>query len=130
IVALADQVAAAAGLVMGKAARVPVAIVRGVRTGSAPPGSAHDVVRPPEEDLFRESPLQAISARRTIRSFGEGEVSHAALEEAVRAACTSPAPHHTRPWSFVAVTSATAKQRLLSAMAVAWRADLERDGAP
>ena len=134
IVALADQVAAAAGLVMGKAARVPVAIVRGVETGSAEdgsnPGSAHDIVRPPEEDLFRESPLQAISARRTIRSFGDGEVPFAALEEAVRAACTAPAPHHTRPWLFVALTSAAAKKRLLSAMAVAWRADLERDGTP
>jgi coenzyme F420-0:L-glutamate ligase/coenzyme F420-1:gamma-L-glutamate ligase len=142
IVALADQVAAAAGLVMGKAARVPVAIVRGVQTGSAEagsapgsnpgsdPGSAHDIVRPPQEDLFRESPLQAISARRTIRSFGDGEVPSAALEEAVRAACTAPAPHHTRPWLFVALTSAAAKKRLLSAMAVAWRADLEGDGTP
>jgi coenzyme F420-0:L-glutamate ligase/coenzyme F420-1:gamma-L-glutamate ligase len=134
IVALADQVASAAGLVMGKAARVPVAIVRGVATGSAEPGShsgsARDIVRPPEEDLFRESPLAAISARRTIRSFGKGEVPSAALEEAVRAACTAPAPHHTRPWLFVALTSPAAKRRLLSAMAVAWRADLERDGTP
>jgi coenzyme F420-0:L-glutamate ligase / coenzyme F420-1:gamma-L-glutamate ligase len=130
VVALADQVASAAGLVMGKADRVPVAIVRGLATGSAPPGSAHDIVRPSEEDLFRESPLQAISARRTIRSFGEGEVPPAALEEAVRAACTAPAPHHTRPWLFVALTSSAAKRRLLSAMAVAWRADLERDRTP
>jgi len=74
IVALADQVASAAGLVMGKADRVPVAIVRGLATGTAPAGSAHDIVRPPEEDLFRESPLVAISARRTIRSFGDGAV--------------------------------------------------------
>jgi coenzyme F420-0:L-glutamate ligase/coenzyme F420-1:gamma-L-glutamate ligase len=130
IVALADQVASAAGLVMGKADRVPVAIVRGVATGSAERGSAHDIVRPPEEDLFRESSLTAISARRTIRSFGNGEVPSAALEEAVRAACTAPAPHHTRPWLFVALTSPAAKRRLLSAMAVAWRADLERDGTP
>jgi coenzyme F420-0:L-glutamate ligase/coenzyme F420-1:gamma-L-glutamate ligase len=130
IVALADQVAAAAGLVMGKAARVPVAVVRGVVTAEAQPTNAHEIIRPPEEDLFRESPLQAISARRTIRFFGEGAVPSAALTEAVRAACTAPAPHHTRPWSFVVVTSAAAKQRLLSAMAVAWRADLERDGTP
>ena len=130
IVALADQVASAAGLVMGKADRVPVAIVRGLATGTAPAGSAHDIVRPPEEDLFRESPLVAISARRTIRSFGDGAVPRAALEEAVRAACTAPAPHHTRPWLFVALTSPAAKRRLLSAMAVAWRADLERDGTP
>jgi coenzyme F420-0:L-glutamate ligase/coenzyme F420-1:gamma-L-glutamate ligase len=129
VVALADQVAAAAGLVMGKADRAPVAVVRGVdAAGEAIP--AREIVRPPEEDLFRESPLTAISARRTIRSFGDGKVPTAALEEAIRAACTAPAPHHTRPWLFVALRSAASKRRLLSAMAVAWRADLERDGTP
>jgi len=130
IVALADQVAAAAGLVMGKADRVPVAVVRGVAVPEAEPSPARAIVRPPEEDLFRESPLTAISARRTIRSFGSGEVPRPALEAAVRAACTAPAPHHTRPWLFVAITSRAAKRRLLAAMAAAWRADLERDGTP
>ncbi|MDP9296124.1 MAG: coenzyme F420-0:L-glutamate ligase [Actinomycetota bacterium] len=130
VVALADQVAAAAGLVMGKAARIPVAVVRGVSDHGAPASPAREIVRPPEEDLFRESPLQSISARRTIRAFGSGRVSRAALQEAVRAACTAPAPHHTRPWLFAAITSEAAKRRLLAAMAAAWRADLERDGAP
>jgi coenzyme F420-0:L-glutamate ligase/coenzyme F420-1:gamma-L-glutamate ligase len=130
IVALADQVAAAAGLVMGKAARIPVAVVGGASHHGAPASPARELVRPPEEDLFRESPLQAISARRTIRAFGSGSVPRAALVEAVRAACTAPAPHHTRPWLFTVITSAAAKRRLLAAMAAAWRADLERDGTP
>ncbi len=128
VVALADEVAAAAGLVMGKAASIPVAVVRGISTSDATPSAASDIVRPPNEDLFRESPLRSISARRTIRSFGPGNVPEASLVEAVRAACTAPAPHHTRPWLFVAITSATVKHRLLRAMAAAWRADLERDG--
>ena len=75
VVALADEVAAASGLVMGKAARVPAAIVRGRRIrGGAPTGAARDLVRPPEEDLFRESPLQAhLAARPTPRrSAGRG----------------------------------------------------------
>ena len=129
VVALADEVAAASGLVMGKAARVPVAVVRGIATG-APPGVAADLVRPREEDLFRESPLVSISSRRTIRSFGPGDVPREAIEEAVRAACTAPAPHHTRPWRFDALTSTSAKRRLLGAMAEAWRRDLRRDGTP
>ena len=128
IVALADEVAAATGLVMAKAARVPAAIVRGVAIDSAPPGPARDLVRIAEEDLFRESPLVAISARRTIRSFGPGPVPRGAIEEAIGAACTAPAPHHTRPWLFAALESDPAKRRLLGAMAEAWRADLERDG--
>ncbi|HXF74039.1 MAG TPA: coenzyme F420-0:L-glutamate ligase [Actinomycetota bacterium] len=127
VVALADEVAAASGLVIGKADRVPAAIVRGLRW-RGPAGRAADLVRPPGEDLFRESPLQAISSRRTIRSFGPGEVPRRAVEEAVRAACTAPAPHHTRPWVFVALTSAAARRRYLAAMAWAWRRDLERDG--
>lgn len=127
VVALADEVAAATGLVMAKAARVPAAIVRGV-TADAPEGTASDMVRPAEEDLFRESPLLSISARRTIRSFGPGTVPREAIEEAVRAACTAPAPHHTRPWMFTVLESDPARRALLAALAAAWREDLRRDG--
>ena len=130
-VALADEVAAATGLVMGKDARIPVAIVRGVDRGGAPDGPATDLVRAPDEDLFRTSPLQALHARRTIRSFtSEGEVPRAALEEAIAAACTAPAPHHTQPWRFTALTSSAARAALLAAMAQAWREDLRGDGTP
>ena len=129
IVALADEVAAAGGLAMGKAERVPAAVVRGVRhDGTSVPVS--ELVRPPDEDLFRASPLLSISERRTIRSFGEGEVPREVVEEAVRAACTAPAPHHTHPWSFMALWSPAAKRRLLGAIAEAWRADLRGDGTP
>ena len=128
IVALADEVAAASGLVMGKADRIPVAIVRGISIHGASPGSARDLIRSPEEDMFRESPLTSISARRTIRSFGAGEVSRQSIEEAVAAACTAPAPHHTRPWRFTALGSPAAKRSLLGAMAEAWRNDLRQDG--
>ncbi|HEY7283131.1 MAG TPA: coenzyme F420-0:L-glutamate ligase [Actinomycetota bacterium] len=135
VVALADELAAASGLVMAKDAMVPVAILRPGDGGSwvgdrGDAAGAVDLVRPPQEDLFRESPLQSLHARRSLRSFGRGEVPVGALEEAVRAACTAPAPHHTRPWLFVALTSDWAKRRLLAAMATAWRADLEGDGAP
>lgn len=52
VVAVADELAAAAELVMGKTARVPVALVRGYHA-EGPPGTGRDLVRPPEEDLFR-----------------------------------------------------------------------------
>jgi coenzyme F420-0:L-glutamate ligase/coenzyme F420-1:gamma-L-glutamate ligase len=129
VVALADEVAAASGLVIGKADGVPATLVRGL-DATGRPGRARDLVRLPTEDLFRESPLVAISARRTIRSFGDGVVPRGAVEEAVRAACTAPAPHHTRPWMFLALDSAAAKRRYLGALAEAWRADLEGDGTP
>ena len=53
-VAVVDEIAAAAELVMGKATGVPVAIVRGVNPEWFGDGSVQrDVVRHPTEDLFR-----------------------------------------------------------------------------
>lgn len=53
-VAVADELASAAELVMGKSAAVPVAVVRGVdRTWLRPSSVAAEIVRPPNEDLFR-----------------------------------------------------------------------------
>jgi coenzyme F420-0:L-glutamate ligase/coenzyme F420-1:gamma-L-glutamate ligase len=53
-VCLADEVAAAAELVMGKAGGIPAAVVRGLRPELLRPGSvADEIVRPPAEDLFR-----------------------------------------------------------------------------
>jgi coenzyme F420-0:L-glutamate ligase/coenzyme F420-1:gamma-L-glutamate ligase len=129
IVAIADEVAAASGLVMTKSARVPAALVRGV-AAEAPASPASELVRPPQEDLFRESPLLSISARRTIRAFGAGPMPREALEDAVLAACTAPAPHHTRPWRFTVLETAASRRALLGAIADAWRADLRSDGAP
>jgi len=51
-IAVADEVAAAAELVMGKLDRCPVAVVRGLVV-TDPAETARDYVRPPEKDLFR-----------------------------------------------------------------------------
>ena len=50
-IAVADEIAGAAELVMGKTRGVPAAIVRGVRIDGD--GSARDLVMPAERDLFR-----------------------------------------------------------------------------
>jgi coenzyme F420-0:L-glutamate ligase/coenzyme F420-1:gamma-L-glutamate ligase len=52
-VAVADEIAAAAELVMGKATGVPCAIVRGLDASWFGEGSVRDLIRPPSEDLFR-----------------------------------------------------------------------------
>jgi coenzyme F420-0:L-glutamate ligase / coenzyme F420-1:gamma-L-glutamate ligase len=52
-VALADEIAGAAELVKGKAARRPAAVVRGLDPAWFREGSARELVRPPGEDLFR-----------------------------------------------------------------------------
>ncbi|UNX56341.1 coenzyme F420-0:L-glutamate ligase [Georgenia sp. TF02-10] len=55
VVSLADEIAAAADLVKGKVAGRPVAVVRGMgQAVSAEDGDgARELIRPPEEDLFR-----------------------------------------------------------------------------
>ena len=58
-VAIVDEIAGAADLVMGKASGVPVAIIRGVNESAfaseraARSSVAADLVRKPAEDLFR-----------------------------------------------------------------------------
>ena len=51
-VAVADELAAAADLVMGKASGIPAALVRGY-DGPRGEGRASELVRPVDEDLFR-----------------------------------------------------------------------------
>ena len=50
VLAVADEIASAAGMVMGKTARTPVVIVRGLDLRGE--GTGHDLVRPHAEDLF------------------------------------------------------------------------------
>lgn len=52
IIAVADQLAAAAGLVMRKADGCPVALIRGFHWQPAE-GSARSLIRKPDQDLFR-----------------------------------------------------------------------------
>jgi coenzyme F420-0:L-glutamate ligase / coenzyme F420-1:gamma-L-glutamate ligase len=50
-IAVADEIAGAAELVMGKLSRVPAAVVRGLDLAGS--GKGKDLVMPPDRDLFR-----------------------------------------------------------------------------
>ena len=52
VLAIGDEIAAAAELVMGKTDRIPVAVVRGV-TYQTSPSAASALIRPANKDLFR-----------------------------------------------------------------------------
>jgi coenzyme F420-0:L-glutamate ligase / coenzyme F420-1:gamma-L-glutamate ligase len=52
VLAVADELAAAAELVMGKTEGIPLAIVRGYAYSPAP-GSARELLMPPDRDMFR-----------------------------------------------------------------------------
>ena len=52
-VAVADELASAAELVMGKSSGVPVAVIRGADPSWLRDASIRELIRPPQEDLFR-----------------------------------------------------------------------------
>jgi coenzyme F420-0:L-glutamate ligase/coenzyme F420-1:gamma-L-glutamate ligase len=53
VIAVADEMAGTAELVMGKTCRVPAVVLRGWTAAEAAPGTGQDLIRPAELDLFR-----------------------------------------------------------------------------
>jgi coenzyme F420-0:L-glutamate ligase / coenzyme F420-1:gamma-L-glutamate ligase len=94
-VAVADEVAAAADLVKGKASRVPAALLRGVPRPKGD-GTAHDLVRPPTDDLFRTAgtaeDLLGFLEGGAAEPVGKGPVDPSVLDRAVAVAATVPIP--------------------------------------
>jgi coenzyme F420-0:L-glutamate ligase/coenzyme F420-1:gamma-L-glutamate ligase len=130
VAAVADEIAAAADLVKGKTRQVPVAVVRGLPelvSADDGPGAAA-LVRAPAEDMFRLGATDVLAARRTVREFTAEPVPPEPVRRAIAAALTAPAPHHSVPWRFAVLESATARTALLDGMLAAWQDDLRGDG--
>ncbi len=134
VIAVADEIAAAADLVKGKLNDCPVAVVRGLSAyvSSSSSAAASDLVRALDEDMFTLGTAEAIAEgqrtaaanRRTIRQFTNAFVPDSALIAAVDAAITAPAPHHTTPWQFLILRDEPIRELLLREMTDRWVQDL------
>jgi F420 biosynthesis protein FbiB-like protein len=69
-----------------------------------------------------------LEARRSIRAFLDEPVPRGLLDRWIEAACIAPAPHHSRPWRFVAIDDDASKRALAAGMGERWRRDLLADG--
>jgi F420 biosynthesis protein FbiB-like protein len=78
--------------------------------------------------LSKASVPDFLEARRSIRAFVDEPVPSETLDALVEAACVAPAPHHSRPWRFVVIETASGKRALADGMGAKWRADLTADG--
>jgi coenzyme F420-0:L-glutamate ligase/coenzyme F420-1:gamma-L-glutamate ligase len=104
-VALADEIAAASGLVMAKDAGVPAAHVRGVDRLGAVASTAADLLRSPSEDLFPASPASAVRSMGRMRSMAPGAVPRPFLIEAFAAAIDAQEPAASYEWRFEVLES-------------------------
>jgi len=74
------------------------------------------VRRPLEDSMMRGRAFYAeLDARRTTRHFSSDPVPRELIELAIRSAGTAPSGAHQQPWTFVAVSDPSLKQKLREA---------------
>ena len=135
VIAIADEIAAAADLVKGKIDGSPVAVVRGMGhyVGAEFGPGASAIVRPLADDLFPLGTAEAVQHgrataggyRRTVRNFTDTHVDDEVIERAIASAITAPAPHHSTPWRFLVLRDEPIRKSLLTAMGDRWVIDLQ-----
>ena len=131
-VALADEIASAASLLMGQAGEGrPIVLARGIANAQGE-GAAADLVRPKTMDLFRApsepGPAAARGRRRSIRRYTQTPVSDHTVKRVLEAAVEAPSAHNRQPWRFAVLKGAAGKHRLARAMGDRLREDRSRDG--
>jgi coenzyme F420-0:L-glutamate ligase / coenzyme F420-1:gamma-L-glutamate ligase len=128
-VAIADEIASAASLLMGQADEgQPIVVARGLPMQQRN-GTAAELIRAKNLDLFRSpAPDAILRGRRSIRRYTEKPVTDAALEQVLEAATYAPSAHNRQPWRFAVLKTFAAKERLAFAMGEQLRFDRTRDG--
>lgn len=79
-----------------------------------------------ESDAGERPVAESIARRRSVRKYLPGPLADEVLLRITGAGLSAPAPHHSRPWRFVIVTSEALSRSLAEAMAAKWAEDLRR----
>jgi coenzyme F420-0:L-glutamate ligase/coenzyme F420-1:gamma-L-glutamate ligase len=127
-VAIADEIASAASLLMGQADEGrPIVVARGIPMKRRN-GTAAELIRAKNLDLFRSSaPDALLRGRRSIRRYTGQPVPDALLELVLETAACAPSAHNRQPWRFAVIKNSAAKERLALAMGERLRRDRTRD---
>lgn len=73
--------------------------------------------------------FETIQERRSVRKYKTHPLPQELIEKILVAAGCAPSAHNAQPWRFVVLVDRQVKKRLAEAMAMAWAADLAKDGA-
>ena len=100
-VALADEIASAASLLMGQANESrPIVIVRGIPKARRD-GMAAELIRPKTLDLFRRPTADAVlRGRRSVRRYIDQPIPETMVRQLLGAATSAPSAHNRQPWRF------------------------------
>jgi len=128
-VAIADEIASAASLLMGQADEGrPIVVAHGIPMKRRD-GSAAELIRAKTLDLFRSlAPDDLLRGRRSIRRYTGQPVPDTLLEQVLETANCAPSAHNRQPWRFAVLEGPAAKVRLALAMGERLRHDRTRDG--
>ncbi len=72
--------------------------------------------------------LEAITTRRSIRTYQQNQVPESLIHELLKAAQWAPSAHNAQPWRFIVITDNSVKRELAESMAREWIGDLTSDG--
>jgi F420 biosynthesis protein FbiB-like protein len=73
--------------------------------------------------------LDALRLRRSIRKYENKPVAKELVHTVLEAAGWAPSAHNSQPWRFIVIWDSAVKRELSERMALAWAADIAKDGS-
>ncbi len=135
IIAQADNLAAAASLMMGESNEgIPVVLMRGYNFIWKEKSRIDSLLRKEEEDLFRineslENVKEILKSRRSYKiEFSDQHVNKKIIENCIEIARWAPNAHNAQPWRYIVLEKNETRIKLINQMNEKLKKDLKREG--